>query len=61
MTFVQRRRDGFPAWAASSRFDHFYRLAVNSRLAGDFSFPGQVGRRYNLGSGPTGRAGPSPP
>ena len=31
-TFVERRRERLSAWAAVSRFDHFYRLAVNTRL-----------------------------
>jgi len=33
-TFAQRRKENLPPWAAASRFDHFYRLAVNTRLAG---------------------------
>ena len=37
-TFVERRRETLPAWAVASRFDHFYRLAVNTRLA-----PGESG------------------
>ena len=32
-TFTQQRQATLPAWAESSRFDHFYRLAVNTRLA----------------------------
>jgi uncharacterized protein YcbX len=31
--FTQRRETALPDWAPSSRFDHFYRLAVNTRLA----------------------------
>jgi uncharacterized protein YcbX len=31
--FAQLREETLPAWAARSRFDHFYRLAVNTRLA----------------------------
>lgn len=31
--FAQRRRDQLPAWAARERFDHYYRLAVNTRPA----------------------------
>lgn len=31
-TFSQRREATLPAWAQRSRFDHFYRLAVNTRL-----------------------------
>ena len=30
-TFAENRREGLPPWAAASRFDHFYRLAVNTR------------------------------
>jgi uncharacterized protein YcbX len=29
--FAERRRQCLPPWAAISRFDHFYRLAVNTR------------------------------
>ena len=29
-TFAQRRRETLPAWAERSRFDHFYRLAINT-------------------------------
>jgi uncharacterized protein len=32
-TFAERRKASLPAWADISRFDHFYRLAVNTRLA----------------------------
>jgi uncharacterized protein YcbX len=32
-TFAQRREETLPDWAPSSRFDHFYRLAVNTRRA----------------------------
>jgi uncharacterized protein len=31
--FSSRRQQSLPAWAPSSRFDHFYRLAVNTRAA----------------------------
>lgn len=31
--FAARREASLPAWAARSRFDHFYRLAVNTRGA----------------------------
>jgi uncharacterized protein YcbX len=37
--FMLRRRDKLPPWAAVSRFDHFYRLATNTRLAGAGSSP----------------------
>lgn len=32
-TFVTKRQETLPAWAERSRFNHFYRLAVNTRLA----------------------------
>lgn len=32
-TFSQRREETLPSWADRSRFDHFFRLAVNTRLA----------------------------
>ena len=32
--FERNRRESLPNWASRSRFDHFYRLAVNTRLAG---------------------------
>lgn len=31
-SFAARRRDSLPAWAEPDAFDHFYRLAVNTRL-----------------------------
>jgi uncharacterized protein YcbX len=33
-TFAGQREAALPAWAERSRFDHYYRLAVNTRLAG---------------------------
>jgi len=36
-TFVERRRATLPAWAERSRFDMYYRLAVNTRASGDLS------------------------
>jgi uncharacterized protein YcbX len=30
--FAARREEALPAWAERSRFDHFYRLAVNTRV-----------------------------
>ena len=32
-TFTDRRMKSLPHWSAASRFDHFYRLAVNTRLS----------------------------
>ena len=43
-TFAQRREENMPPWAAASRFDHFYRLAVNTRLA-----DGQTGGVIRVG------------
>jgi len=34
-TFADHRRATLPAWANATRFDHFYRFAVNTRLAND--------------------------
>ena len=31
--FVEKRRQHLPKWAESSRFNHFYRVAINTRLA----------------------------
>ncbi len=31
-TLARRRAETLPPWAARSRFDHFYRLAVNTRI-----------------------------
>jgi uncharacterized protein YcbX len=42
--FTDRRRELIPAWAPADRFDHYYRLAVNTRLA-----PGQTSRRLRIG------------
>jgi hypothetical protein len=30
--FAERRREALPAWAEPGRFDHYYRLAVNTRI-----------------------------
>ncbi len=32
-TFAQHRREELPEWAPTDRFDHFYRLSVNTRPA----------------------------
>jgi uncharacterized protein YcbX len=32
-TFARRREQSLAAWAPRGRFDHFYRLAVNTRRA----------------------------
>jgi uncharacterized protein YcbX len=31
--FSELRRESLPAWATPERFDHFYRLATNTRVA----------------------------
>jgi len=31
--FAARRRDTLPSWAEKSRFDHYYRLSVNTRIS----------------------------
>lgn len=31
--FMESRRESIPAWATLERFDHFYRLATNTRVA----------------------------
>lgn len=41
---AERRAATLPAWANRSRFDHYYRLAGNTRLA-----PGQGGKMLALG------------
>jgi uncharacterized protein YcbX len=43
-TFTQRREETLPSWATACRFDHFYRLAVNTRLA-----DGQAGGVIRVG------------
>jgi hypothetical protein len=30
--FAEKRREALPAWAEPGRFDHYYRLAVNTRI-----------------------------
>jgi len=35
--FSDLRRETLPAWATLEHFDHFYRLAVNTRVAGSES------------------------
>jgi len=43
-TFAGRRRETLPGWARASRFDHFYRLAVNTRIPA-----AQAGRTITVG------------
>jgi uncharacterized protein YcbX len=42
--FSDLRRDTLPPWAPAARFDHFYRLAVNTRVA-----PTETGKSLRLG------------
>jgi hypothetical protein len=43
-TFGRQRQSSLPAWTATGRFDHFYRLAVNTRGIGR-----QHGRQLQVG------------
>jgi uncharacterized protein len=49
--FMQRRKESLPPWATRSRFNHFYRLSINTRVpaseAGKFL---RVGDRVELGA-----------
>lgn len=40
-SFVERRRASLPSWAEPERFDHFYRLAVNTRPV-NATVPGRI-------------------
>ena len=42
--FSDLRRETLPPWAPAARFDHFYRLAVNTRVA-----PSETGKALRLG------------
>jgi hypothetical protein len=42
--FTELRRETLPPWAPVVRFDHFYRLAVNTRVA-----PTETGKRLRIG------------
>jgi uncharacterized protein YcbX len=42
--FVQNRRETLPPWAARSRFNHFYRLALNTRVPAS-----EAGKRIAVG------------
>lgn len=42
--FIDLRRETLPPWAPAARFEHFYRLAVNTRVA-----PTEVGKLLRLG------------
>jgi uncharacterized protein YcbX len=42
--FTARRKQFLPEWAEASRFDHFYRLAVNTDVA-----PSEIGKTLHIG------------
>ena len=42
--FMQLRKDNLPAWANASRFNHFYRFAVNTSVP-----PTESGKRLRVG------------
>jgi len=43
--FSEKREEGLPPWATKSRFNHYYRLAVNTRIPAS-----QAGRLIRVGS-----------
>lgn len=43
-TFLTHRQETLPAWAEKSRFNHFYRLAVNTRVPAS-----EAGKRVAIG------------
>lgn len=43
-TFAERRRESLPPWSSSSRFDHFYRFCVNTRVQ-----PSEAGKSLRQG------------
>jgi len=43
-SFAQHRAAALPAWAPRDRFNHFYRLAVNTQLADGQSRPQEIGQ-----------------
>jgi uncharacterized protein YcbX len=47
-TFARRRQETLPAWAPVSRFDHYYRLAVNTRRVGGRECTLRVGDELRL-------------
>ena len=42
--FAEKREEGLPPWATKSRFNHYYRLAVNTRIPAS-----QAGKVLRLG------------
>lgn len=43
-TFLEQRKATLPAWAERTRFDHFYRLAINTRIP-----PSEAGKELKIG------------
>ena len=43
-TFIQQRKNTLPEWTERSRFNHYFRLAVNTRLA-----PSEAGKAIAVG------------
>jgi len=60
--FGDLRRQTLPPWAAVSRFDHFYRLAVNTRRPALAAGPGivRVGDEVEILGPPTNQPDPYP-
>jgi len=50
--FAERRAATLPAWADRSRFDHYYRLCVNTRTLEAGSHPLRVGDELSLAEQP---------
>jgi uncharacterized protein len=46
--FIEKRRSSLPPWAAVSRFDHFYRLSVNTIID-----PREAGKTIRIGDAVT--------
>ena len=42
-TFIAKRQETLPTWAEKTRFNHFYRLAINTRLPAT-----EAGKKINL-------------
>lgn len=47
-TFSQQRADTLPTWAPPSRFNHFYKLAVNTNIVGQYGQILKVGDRVSV-------------
>jgi uncharacterized protein YcbX len=46
LEFMARRKECLPPWADASRFNHFYRFAVNTSIE-----PSEAGKRLRVGDG----------